>query len=109
MSGRDVLLVAVVVLGLLLLFPILGMVLGGWGWMMGPGMMGPGMMGRWGWGWGGVAGLVVVLLLVVGVVLVVLGLTRREGPDSALEILRQRLARGEISPEQYEELRKLLQ
>ncbi len=118
MSGRDVLLVAVVVLGLLLLFPVLGMVLGGWGWMMGPGMMGPGMMGpgmmgRWGWGagwgWGGVAGLVVVLLLVAGVVLVVLGLTRREGPDSALEILRQRLARGEISPEQYEELRKLLQ
>lgn len=113
MSGRDVLLVAVVVLALLLLFPVLGMVLGGWGWMMGPGMMGPGMMGRWGWGagwgWGGVVGAVAVLLLVAGVVLVVLGLTRREGPDSALEILRQRLARGEISPEQYEELRKLLQ
>lgn len=109
MTGRDVLLVVAIVLGLVLLFPILGMILGGWGWMMGPGMMGPGMMGRWGggggWGWGAV----VVLLLIAGVVLVVLGLARREGTESALEILRQRLVKGEISPEQYEELRRLLQ
>jgi uncharacterized membrane protein len=59
--------------------------------MMGPGMMGPGL-----------------LLLVAGVALVVLGLSRRETQDTALDILRQRLARGEITPEQYEELKKLL-
>ncbi|MDR7432116.1 MAG: SHOCT domain-containing protein [Armatimonadota bacterium] len=41
--------------------------------------------------------------------MVVVGLTRRERSDSALEILRERLARGEITAEQYEELRKLLQ
>lgn len=105
MSGRDVLLVVAIVLGLLLLLPTLGMILGGRGWMMGPGMMGPGMMGCWGWGWG----VAVVLLLIAGVILVVLGLARREGTDSALEILRQRLAKGEISQEQYEELRRLLQ
>jgi uncharacterized membrane protein len=46
--------------------------------------------------------------VVAGVVLVVLGLSRRETQDTALDILRQRLARGEITPEQYEELRKLL-
>jgi len=65
---------------------------------------------RWGWGggWGGLLGLVVLLLLVAGVALVVLGLSRRETQDTALDILRQRLARGEITPEQYEELRKLL-
>ena len=110
MSGRDVLWVVVAVLGILLLIPVVGMTFWGWGWMMGPGMMGPGMMGRWGWGggWGGFLGLLVLLLLVAGVVLVVLGLSRRETQDTALDILRQRLARGEITPEQYEELRKLL-
>lgn len=109
MGWREALVVAVVVIGVLLLLPALWMGMGGWGWMMGPGMMGPGMMGRWGgWGWGGLVGLLVVLALAAGIVLVVLGLSRREAPDSALEILRQRLARGEITPEQYEELRKLL-
>ncbi|MCS7235704.1 MAG: SHOCT domain-containing protein [Armatimonadota bacterium] len=112
MNWRDVLLVGVVVLGVLLLLPALWMAAGGWGWMMGPGMMGPGMMGRWGgwgWGWGGLVGLAVLLLLVAGVALVVVGLTRREPSGRALEILRERLARGEITPEQYEELLKLLQ
>jgi len=52
---------------------------------------------------------VFLLLLVAGVALVVVGLARRERSDSALEILRERLARGEITAEQYEELRKLLQ
>ncbi|MDR7416421.1 MAG: SHOCT domain-containing protein [Armatimonadota bacterium] len=110
MGWREALVVAVVVIGVLLLLPALWMGMGSWGWMMGPGMMGPGMMGRWGsWGWGNVVGLLVVLVLVAGIVLVVLGLTRRETQDTALQILRQRLAKGEITPEQYEELRKLLQ
>jgi len=112
MGWREALVVAGVVLGVLLLLPVLWMGLGGWGWMMGPGMMGPGMMGRWGWGgwgWGGLVGVLVVLALVAGVVLVTLGVVRRDTQDSALEILRQRLARGEITAEQYEELRRLLQ
>ncbi|MDR7515720.1 MAG: SHOCT domain-containing protein [Armatimonadota bacterium] len=107
MSWRDAVLVAVVVLGVLVLLPALWMGVGGWGWMMGPGMMG--RWGGWGWGWGGLLGSLVLLLLVAGVALVVVGLTRRERSDSALEILRERLARGEITAEQYEELRKLLQ
>lgn len=116
MNWRDVLLAAVVVLGVLFLLPALWMAAGGWGWMMGPGMMGPGMMGLglmgrwgWGWGWGGLVGLAVLLLLVAGVALVVVGLTRREPSSRPLEILRERLARGEITPEEYEGLRKLLQ
>ncbi len=106
MNSRDLTVVLLVILGVIVLLPILGMTLGGYG-MMGPGMMGGyGMMGR---GFGGF-GLLTLLLLVAGVVLIVLAFTRREGrPDGALEILKQRLARGEITPEQYEELKKVLQ
>ena len=111
MNSRDLTVVLLVILGVLVLLPVLGMTLGGFGGMMGPGMMGPGMMGpgMMGGGYGGF-GLLTLLLLIGGVVLIVLAFTRREGrPDGALEILKQRLARGEITPEQYEELKKVLQ
>ncbi len=106
MSGRDLAVVLLVVLGALILLPALGMAVGGCG-----GWMGPGMMGRWGWGpWGGGWGLVAMLLALAGIVLVVLALGRREARgDEALQILRRRLASGEITPEQFEELRKTLQ
>ncbi len=119
MTSRDLTVVLLVVLGVLVLLPALGMALGGLGMMgwggpgWGPGMMGPGMMAGWGYGrsfgWFGGPGVLTLLLLVVGVVLLVLAFTRREHPDGALEILKQRLARGEITPEQYEELKKTLQ
>lgn len=32
-----------------------------------------------------------------------------EGPDQAMEILRRRLASGEVSPKEYEQLRQLLE
>src|SRR3989304_4237636 len=106
MNSRDLTVVLLVILGVLVLLPVLGMTLGGFGGMMGPGMMGPGMMGGGGYGGFGL----LTLLLVAGVVLIVLAFTRREGrSDGALEILKQRLARGEITPEQYEELKKVLQ
>jgi len=112
MNSRDLTVVLLVILGVLVLLPVLGMTLGGFGGMMGPGMMGPGMMGPGMMGGGGYGGfgLLTLLLLVAGVVLIVLAFTRREGrSDGALEILKQRLARGEITPEQYEELKKVLQ
>ena len=116
MNSRDLTVVLLVILGALVLLPVLGMTLGGFGGMMGPGMMGPGMMGpgmMGGWGMGrgyGGFGLLTLLLLIGGVVLLVLAFTRREGrSDGALEILKQRLARGEITLEQYEELKKVLQ
>jgi len=88
-----------------------GMGFGGFG-MMGPGMMGGrGMMGGWsggGFGWGG---LLFIALVIVGIVLIARGLLARPAAtsDGALEILRQRLAKGEITKEQFEELRKTLQ
>ncbi len=109
MNSRDLWIVAAIILGALVLLPVLGMSLwGGWG-MMGPGMMGPGMMGRWGYGPGGGFGLLTFLLLVAGVVLIVLAFARKEPKSSEpLEILKARLAKGEVTKEQFEELRQAL-
>jgi len=73
----------------------------------GYGMMGPGMMG---WGMMGGYGLLIVFLVLLGIVLLVLETVRRgsSGPDP-LEILKQRLARGEVTREQYEEFKQLIQ
>ncbi len=110
MSSRDLGIVVLIVLGALVLLPVLSMGLGGgWG-MMGPGMMGPGMMGRWGYGLGGGFGLLTFLLLIAGIVLVVLAFTRKDGKTGdSLEILKTRLAKGEITKEQFEELKRILQ
>ena len=82
----------------------------------------------WGWGWHGLgraafgwpflwlaAGfrLVVFAAIVVGVVYVARYFSRTGGrrsrhEDSALEILQKRYARGEISREQYEEMKQHL-
>lgn len=110
MNSRDWTIVLLVILGIFVLLPILGMGFGGFG-MMGPGMMGGrGMMGGWyggGFGWGG---LLLIAVVVVGMVLIARGLLARPGTtsDGAPEILRQRLAQGEITKEQYEELRETL-
>ncbi|MDR7482123.1 MAG: SHOCT domain-containing protein [Armatimonadota bacterium] len=122
MTGRDVAIVVLVVLGVLVLLPALGMVgvMGGW---MGHGMMG--WDGRWGGGWGIPAvGLVFWGLIVVGIALAVAALVRRPaagagaepagtaagagpgGRETPLEILKRRLASGEITREEYETLKR---
>ena len=81
--------------------------------------------GEWmwhsGWGWGGMifgGGLLMAAFWIVVIALVVL-LVRRVGgsapphhPDqarpTALDVLRERYARGEIDKEEYEERRKTL-
>ncbi len=81
----------------------------------GPGMMGQGMM-NWGygmgWGWS-IIMLVFWISVIVGIIFlirwVVLSSDRRHGAkteDSALEILRQRYARGEINKQEFEEKKK---
>lgn len=105
MNSRDLGIAALIILGVLVLVPVLGMGLGGgWG-MMGPGMMGGrGMMG-YGFGFGPLA----FLLLIAGIVLVVLAFARKEPKvDEPLGILKARLAKGEITIEQFEELKKAL-
>jgi putative membrane protein len=71
------------------------------------------------WGWWGVWGLGMMVLgflfWVAVIVALVLGIRwlvrqgRPEAGDSALEILRQRYARGEINREEFEAKRKDLQ
>ena len=69
-----------------------------WGWGMHP------MWGVWG------IGMMLIMLLFWGLVIVgvVLGIRwlmsqgKESRSDSALEILRQRFARGEINPEEFE-------
>ena len=83
------------------------------------GMMGPGMMwrgGGWTWGvgmWlGGLAMLVLWGALIVGAILVVRlvgGIPGRDVRTSPLDILKRRYASGEITREQYEQMRKDLE
>ena len=76
-----------------------------WGWRMHP---------RWGWGWG--FGMMVMMLAFWGVVIVAaafgirgfIGQTKSSRGDSALEILRQRFARGEIEKEGFEAKKRQL-
>ncbi len=74
----------------------------GFGW-------GNGMMG-WGFG-GGIVSILVIVLLVAGGVLLFRwgsgtnGGSRLSGGRSAIDILKERYARGEISREEYEEMK----
>ncbi len=97
-----------VIVGLII---VLGIVAGApWDW--GNGWWGPGMMS----GFGGVWRLLWTLFFMAVVGLIIWAVVRAvghssppsetKGGDSALEILRQRYARGEISREEYEAKRK---
>jgi putative membrane protein len=74
-----------------------------WSWEMHP---------MWWWGWG--LGMMLMMflfwvLVIVGLVAGIrwlLGQTKSARPDSALEILRQRYARGEINKEEFEAKKK---
>jgi len=74
-------------------------------------MMGPGMMGGFGWGWFMPIFFIIFWGLVIwGIVALVRGRSESRGsdsgssrPDSALEILKRRYAKGEITKEEYEE------
>ncbi len=117
-AGTIVVVVLVVVLLLVLLGGVGMMGLGGFG-MMGPGMMGGygGMMGGWGYnplGW--ILSRVFWVLIIGGMVWLVVRLARSVGgtasaarPDSAIEILKARYARGEITKEQFNEMKKDLE
>lgn len=68
----------------------------------------------WGWMiWGWMMMIVFLGVIVVGIVVLVRALANRNvlgqaSQDSALEILRRRYAGGEISKEQFEEMKRTL-
>ncbi len=77
--------------------------------------MGPGMMGGWGMGWfGGIFMIIFWILLLVGLVFVIKWLiqstsrARNNGQSGsrALEILKERYARGEIDKAQFEDQKR---
>ena len=77
--------------------------------------MGPGMMGDWGMGWfGGIFMIVFWILILVGLVLVIKWLIQAtsrgkvEGHTGsrAMEILKERYARGEIDKSQFEAMKR---
>ena len=109
-------------LGLVALALVLGPLLRGGMWMMGgPGMMGwYGAPGANGWLWGlgmGIGGLVMVAFWAAVIGLVVFAVRRIGGADggnsqhaeSPKSILDRRYAAGEITREQYEEMRRVLE
>jgi putative membrane protein len=81
---------------------------GGWG-------MGPGMMGGYGMGWfGSILIIVFWILILVGLIFLIRWLiqstgrhkTTGNGSNRALEILKERYARGEIDKEEFESKKK---
>ena len=112
-SAKTGLIIGGIVLAVVIIVPsILGMIFGwsgnGWG-MMGTGMMG----GIFGWMWLMVLLMVlfwiaVPLLVIWGIVSLIRGGASPAGrpSDTALEILNQRYARGEIDKKEYEEKKK---
>jgi len=112
-SAKTALIVIAVALLVILALPIL------WGSVMMAGMMGSGFAWSGGWGLGllGAGSMVLFwVAVIVGIVLLVRWFvsTGQAGQvipreESALEILKQRYARGEITREEYEEMRRTIQ
>jgi putative membrane protein len=82
--------------------------------MMGPGMMGPEAMSGAGrmWGLGGLTMLIFWGAVIVGIVLLVRFLGASDSTfleRSSLDVAKRRYAAGEITREQYDEIRKTLE
>lgn len=117
--SKSALAIGIVIALVLILLVGVGLIAsGGWGRGYGWGMMGPGMMGGWG-GFpfmGPIFGLVFVCIIIGGVVWFVQsrsgeGSRLESGPtatETPLEILKRRYASGEVTKEQFEEMRRTL-
>jgi putative membrane protein len=84
---------------------------GGWG-------MGPGIMGGWGMGWWGIVPMLLFwAVIIVAIVFFVKWLAHGSGKNisasssdsRSLEILKERFARGEITKEEFEHMKKVIQ
>jgi len=81
--------------------------------------MGPGMIGPWGMGWFGVIFVIFIVILVIVALIFLLPRLKQSykideiktssGRSNALEILKERYARGEIDKAEFEEKKKDLE
>jgi len=101
MRERDLLALAAVVVIVLAVLSFTG---------GGMGMMGSWMMGPLGGGWGGLGMILFWVLIGLGIYLLWGGYARprRGREERALAIARERYAGGEITREEYEEIRRNL-
>lgn len=113
MQARDIAAVVAVIGVIILLFSLFGLLGGG---MMGPWMMGQPLFGGFWWMW--IMMALFWILIVGGIAWLVVQLTRQGetagmGPRPRgrrpLDILRERYARGEISRDEYEQMRRDLE
>lgn len=112
-TSRSVLITVAVVLGVLFLFPTF--LMGGmfpFGGMMG-GWMGPGNAGGWGLGW--ILPLVFWGAIITGIVFLLRGAgagnvgSPSQGGETAVDILKKRYAQGELTREEFEEMKRELE
>lgn len=108
---KTALIIGGTILGVIIILTIIFGAISGWrdgDW----GMMWPGMMTGFGWMWlMPVFGIVFLGLIIWAIVAAVRSSSESRGSDSskadsALEVLKKRYARGEISKEEYEEKKK---
>ena len=108
---KTALIIGGVIVAILIIVPLVIGLVGGWQ-GYGYGMMGPWMMGGYGGAWFMPIIMIVFWGLVIwGIVALIRGLSRGDASssmqaDSALEILKRRYARGEITKQAYEERKK---
>jgi len=111
---KTALIIGGVIVAVLVILSVVSGLLWGWrGYGYGYGMMGPWMMGGFGGMWFMPILMIVFWGLVIwGIVALVRGVTSpgnkgsSNQADSALEILKRRYARGEITKQEYEERKK---
>jgi len=108
---KTAIIIGSIIVGLAIIVPLIVSLVSGWeydGW----GMMGPRMMGGFGFMWLMPVFWLVILGLIIWAIVAAVGRTGESrgqgspGTDSALEILKQRYARGEINKEEYEQKKK---
>jgi putative membrane protein len=77
--------------------------------------MGPGMMGNWGMGWFGMIFMMIFWVLVIIAVVFLIkwliqtsgsGKTTQQKGSGAVEILKERYARGEIDKAEFESMKR---
>jgi putative membrane protein len=110
-GAKTAIIIGSIVVGVIIILSVIAGLVSGWeygGWRG----MGPGMMGGFGFMWLMPIFWIVILGLIIWAIVGVVGRPGESSgqgsakTDSALEILKQRYARGEISREEYEAKKK---